>query len=93
MTETSLTDDDRQVRAAWVALRDHLELVGDLDERLEQVSALYSERLAAALSGDDNRAWECADLLQVAVSTLYERKERLRLARPAATVGIPSHLF
>ena len=37
MTETSLTDDDRQVRAAWVALRDHLELVGDLDERLEQV--------------------------------------------------------
>ena len=93
MPETSLTNDsDRAVRDAWLELRNHLELVRDVDERLGQVSALYAQRLDAACEGDSDRAWECVDLLAIASDTLHERKERLKLARPAATVGIPSHL-
>ena len=83
--------DDRQISAAWLALRNHLELVQDVDERLEQVSALYAERVDAALAGDSDRATEAADLLAIASDTLHARRMRLKLAG-AANVGIPEYL-
>ena len=93
MATRSFPDNDRIVSEAWLALRDHLVRINDPVDRPAQVNEAYLERVEAAHLSNLARASEVVDLLELAISSIWERDRAARRRGTPLDVGIPAHLF